>query len=92
MCHLQAIVETPTSIVKLPRAASRRLGNALAVEVRMGVAELKVAMLYVPIASAVPREVIAEQAVITAWHRCARWASGSVTRSKPTSRFLALGV
>lgn len=81
-------METPTSIVKHPRTASRRLGNALPVEVRMGVAELKVAMLYVPITSAVPREVIAEQAVITAWHRCVRWASGSVMRSKYNSRFL----
>lgn len=81
-------METPTSIVKLPRTASRRLGNALPVEVRMGAAELKVAMLYVLITSAVPREVIVEQAVITAWRRCVRWASGSVMRSRFNSGFL----
>lgn len=68
----QTIAEIPTSIVKLPRIASRCLGNALQAEARMGVVELRVAMLFVAIASVVLREAIAEQLVITAWRRCAR--------------------
>lgn len=85
-------MEILISIVKLPRTAKRRLGSALPVEVKMGVAEPRVGMLFVAVASAVLREAIAEQAAITAWLHCVRWVLGNVTRSKSASRVLCLGV
>lgn len=58
----------------------------------MGVAEPRVEMLFVAVASAVPREAIVEQAAITAWLHCVRWGLENVMRSKSTSRFLGLRV
>lgn len=55
----------------------------------MVVVELRVPVLSAPMASVVLREAIADQPLITAWHRCARWALASVTRSKSISKGLA---
>lgn len=55
----------------------------------MAVVELRVPVLSAPMASVVLREAIAEQPMITAWHRCARWALASATQSKSISRNLA---
>lgn len=55
----------------------------------MAVVEPRDPVLSAPMASVALREAIADQHLITAWHRCARWASASVTRSKSTSRDLA---